>query len=77
MTGTRTPSAHRESHEAPSLVYTRDGANYKNKAWTWSAPGPMASMQHAERKEVGSSTPEFDDEDFRACWWPGDDWDWE
>ena len=78
MTSTRTATISRESNDTPTFVYTREPVNFKPKArWTWSAPGPMASVQHAERKEVAEAAAEFQDEEFQACWWPGECWDWE
>jgi hypothetical protein len=69
--------AARESYDAPALVYTREGRNFKEKTWTWSDPGPMASAQHAERKEIVAATPQFDTSDFQARWWAGESWDWD
>lgn len=77
MTSTPTAAIPRESYDTPALVYTREPANFKRKArWTWSAPGPMASAQHAERKEVVAAA-ELDHEELQAYWWPGECWDWE
>ena len=77
MSSLRTASTAREVQEAPAVVYTRDSLNFKAKTWTWSAPGPMASVQHAERKEVVAAAPEFDEEVFEVTWWAGESWDWE
>jgi hypothetical protein len=66
-----------EPEEAPPFVYTQDTLNFKVKTWTWSDPGPMASAQHAERKEVVGAAPEFDDADFQARWWPTESCDWD
>jgi hypothetical protein len=66
-----------EPYETATPVYTRDPLSFKAKTWTWSDPGPMASAQHAERKEIVSSDPEFEAGDFEGrCWFP-DSWDWE
>ena len=77
MASTRAATATRELYDTPAVVYTRDAYNFKAKAWTWSDPGPMASAQHAERKEVVCATADFDGDDFEARWWPGESWDWE
>jgi len=77
MNAVRTLSTPRDTYEAPALVYTREAMHFKPKARTWSAPGPMASVQHAERKELVAAAADFEDDEFQACWWPGESWDWE
>lgn len=77
MKATRAIPVLHELDETPALVYTRDALNFKVKTWTWSDPGPMASAQHAERNEVVTAAPEFDDADFEARWWPCESGEWE
>lgn len=77
MSSTRPAASLQETHDAPAQVYARESLNLKAKTWTWSAPGPMASVQHAERKEVIATALEMDEEDFHPCWWAGESWDWD
>jgi hypothetical protein len=77
MKATRSIPVLHDTDDAPALVYTRDALNFQVKTWTWSDPGPMASAQHAERKEIVSAAPEFDASDFEARWWPAESGEWE